>query len=133
MANKLNLEGFTVSTSDVCTADGGFVGDVTGNVTGQLFVGEAESEGTVTPAIDVTKTVTFLDATSNGVAATLGAGTENGQIIYIKAIDVSSAVTLTPTFLSDGTTITFGTVNMYITLVYSGILWYVIGGNATVT
>jgi hypothetical protein len=107
------------------------VGDVTGDVTGRVFNGDADLYTTVTPAIATTATAVFLGATTQGVAATLAAGTA-GQIMYIKAINVDNAVTLTPAIFSDGTSITFGTVDMYITLLYSGVSWFVIGGDATV-
>ena len=46
MANKFNLDGFSVDTDNICTADG-FVGDLTGDVTGNVtgdLVGDVTGE-----------------------------------------------------------------------------------------
>lgn len=112
-------------------SDGTFVGPVTGAVTGQVF-GTVTNYTTVTPAIALTDTVATLDATAQGVAATLAVGTA-GQIIYVKAINVDSAVTLTPASFVDGTTVTFTPVNEYAVLASDGTDWMLVGGNAAVT
>jgi len=110
---------------------GDVTGDVTGDLTGQTF-GTVSAYTAATPAIALTDKVATLDATSNGVAATLAAGTA-GQIIYVKAINVDSAVTLVPASFTDGTTITFTPVNEYVVLASDGTNWLMVGGNAAVT
>lgn len=109
---------------------GDLTGDVTGDLTGQTF-------GTVTTytadgAIALTDKGALLDGTSATVAATLAAGTA-GQIIYVKAIDVTNAVTLVPASFQDGTTITFTPANEYAVLLSDGTNWHLVGGNAAVT
>jgi len=111
---------------------GNVTGDVTGDVTGQTF-GTVSSYTTATPAIALTDKVAVLDATSNGVAATLAAGTA-GQVIYVKATVVSGgATTLTPATFTDGTTVTFTPANEHITLVSDGTNWLSVGGTAAIT
>jgi len=105
-------------------------GDLTGDVTGQVF-------GTTTTyvadgAIAVTDTVALLDGSSATVAGTLAAGT-SGQVIYIKALDVSNAVTVVPASFVDGTTITFTPANEYAILVSDGTNWNFVGGDAAIT
>jgi hypothetical protein len=106
---------------------GPLTGDVTGDLTGQVF-GTATEYTVVTPAIALTDTLALLDATTQGVAATLAAGTA-GQRITIKAINVDSAVTLVPAVFEDGTTITFGTVLDSIVLISDGTGWYIESNN----
>ncbi len=112
------------------TSDNGFVGDLTGNVTGQVFgtVGTYVADG----AIALTDTFSILDGTSATVAATIAAGTA-GQVIKLKAINVTNAVTLVPATFIDGTTITFTPANEYVELTSDGTSWYLTGGNAAVT
>jgi len=94
------------------------------NVTGQSF-GTVTEYTTATPAIALTDKAALLDATSNGVAATLAAGTA-GQKMTIKAVVVSGgAVTLVPAVFEDGTTITFGTILDSIVLISDGTGWYI--------
>ena len=112
------------------TSTSGFVGDLTGDVTGQCF-GTA-STYTADGAIALTDKFAILDGSSATVAATLAAGTA-GQVIYVKAIDVSNAVTLVPASFIDGTTITFTPANEYAVLISDGTSWYLVGGNAAVT
>ena len=109
---------------------GNLTGDVTGDLTGQTF-------GTVTTytadgAIALTDKMALLDGTSATVAATLAAGAA-GQVIRVKAIDVTNAVTLVPASFQDGTTITFTPANEYAELTSDGTNWYLTGGNAAVT
>jgi len=98
-------------------------GDITGDITGQVF-GTATEYTALAPAIALTDTLVLLDGTSNGVAATLAAGTA-GQRITVKAVNVDNAVTLVPAVFEDGTTITFGTVLDSIVLISDGTGWYI--------
>ena len=127
MADKFNLDGFAVSTADVCTADGGFVGDVVGFVNPSYG-----SYSTTTPAIALTVSVAYLTGSVNAVAATLADGTE-GQIITVLCDDSTEAVTLVPAEFLDGTTITFD-VGEYITLLYTSAAgWITLALTAAVT
>lgn len=118
-------------TGDV-TGDitGDVTGDVTGDLTGQTFgtVSTYVADG----AIALTDKGALLDGTSATVAATLAAGTE-GQVIYVKAIDVTNAVTLVPASFTDGTTITFTPANEYAVLLSDGTNWNFVGGDAAIT
>ena len=123
--NKWNLAGVAVDMDDNMT--------VTGNLTVSGSTGgSVTTYTTVTPAIALTDKAALLDATTQGVAATLAAGSE-GQVISIKAINVDSAVTLTPAAFHDGTTVTFTPVDEYIVLISDGTNWYSVGGTAAIT
>lgn len=120
------------------TSDNGFVGDITGDIVGNI-VGNLTGQtfGTVTTytadgAIALTDKMALLDGTSASVAGTLAAGTE-GQVIKVKAVDVTNAVTLVPASFQDGTTITFTPANEYAELTSDGTNWHLTGGNAAVT
>jgi hypothetical protein len=133
MAKPTVLTSLTVTGATILTGGvtGDVTGDVAGDVTGQVF-GTVTSYTTATPAIALTDTVATLDATAQGVAATLAAGTA-GQVIYIKAINVDSAVTLVPAVFTDGTTITFTPANEYAVLVSDGTNWLFVGGTAAIS
>lgn len=120
--------------ADVLTVLSGITGNLTGNVTGNLT---GQTFGTVSSyvadgAIALTDKMALLDGTSATVAATLAAGT-SGQVIRVKAIDVTNAVTLVPASFNDGTTITFTPADEYAELTSDGTSWYLTGGNAAVT
>ena len=124
----------TIASTGAITATGGVVGNITGNVTGNLT---GQTFGTATTytadgAIALTDKLAILDGSSATVAATLAAGTA-GQVIYIKAIDVSNAVTVVPATFIDGTTITFTPANEYAVLISDGTSWYFVGGDAAIT
>lgn len=108
----------------------GFVGDFVGNVTGLVYgvVSTLVADG----AIPLTSSDIYLDGGAASVAATLADGTA-GQTMYVKATDVTNAVTLVPANLADGTTITFTPANEYIVLKFDGTNWNVFGGNAAIT
>jgi hypothetical protein len=76
MGNKINVEGFAVSDANVCTASGGFVGDLTGQAIG------SGSEYLTDGAIALTDSVVDLDSSGGTVVLTLGSGA-TGQIIHI--------------------------------------------------
>lgn len=82
-------------------------------------------------AIALTDSIVLLDGTSATVAATLADGTE-GQTMMITAINVDNAVTVVPANLTDGTTITFDTVNDAVTLVFVSAAWKIFGNYGTV-
>ena len=137
----------TISTSGIAAAivgnvtgnvtgdvTGDVIGDVTGDVTGDLT---GQTFGTATTytadgAIALTDKLALLDGSSATVAATLAAGTA-GQVIYVKAIDVTNAVTLVPASFQDGTTITFTPANEYAVLISDGTNWHFVGGDAAIT
>ena len=105
------------------------IGNVAGDLTGQVF-GQVS-----TYAADGQIALTDLHAKLDGALATcnmtLADGTE-GQVITIKAIDVTSACTLVPANLADGTTITFTTQYAAVTLLFDGVDWNVISVYGTV-
>lgn len=127
---KVNSTGEIVATISSSGVSAAIAGNVAGNVTGQCF-------GTVTSyaadgAIALTDKVAILNGATASVAATIAAGTE-GQVVTIKATDVTNAVTLVPASFVDGTTITFSNVNEYAVLVSDGANWMFVGGDATVS
>lgn len=129
MSNVANWDVASIDTAGTITANGGFVGDVTGQVFGAVGI-----YSTTAPAISVTVRYAFLDASSNAVAATLADGTQ-GQVITVTATDVTGATTLVPANLTGGATITFTAVNDSVTLVFDVSSWKVVSlsGSAAVS
>lgn len=92
MADKFNLEGFSVDTDGQCTADGGFVGDITGDVTGLIFT-TGHTTYSADGAIALTDSVVKLDASGASTVMTVAGGTE-GQEIKIVCISSSNLCTV---------------------------------------
>lgn len=95
------------------------------------FNGTAETL-TSSGAISTSSSDVYLNGSSALISATLADGVTN-QTLYVKAINITNAVTLTPSSFRDGTTITFSTLYDYIVLKFDGTYWNVFGGNAVVT
>lgn len=138
MANKENWEVSFIDEDGAYNGDligdvtGNVSGNVTGNVTGLVF-GITTEYTTAAPEIAVTDSNSLLDATAQGVSATIGGGTD-GQTLTIKCVNADSAVTLIPDDFVDGTTITFD-VNETAVLLYNDTLasWLFISGTAAIT
>jgi hypothetical protein len=114
MADKFNLDGFAVSDADVCTADGGFVGNLTGVVGGQVTLYVANG------AIDVNDTASFLNPTST--AMTLADGVQ-GQRLFIYSAGTTDSITIAN--LTGGDTITLDDGEV-VDLIFSGTDWFVV-------
>ena len=99
MADKFNLDGFSVSDADVCTADGGFVGDVTGGIIGVV------STYSTSGAIGVDDNIVSVGSITAPLAMTLGDSGDIGRTISITRTG-SQSVTITSDFGANGT-ITF--------------------------
>ncbi len=103
-------------------ASEGFVGQNFGTVTTYVADG----------AIALTDKMAILDGSAATAQMTLAAGTA-GQVIYLKATDVSNACDVDPAVFIDGTTITFTPANEYAILISDGTSWYFVGGDAAIT
>jgi hypothetical protein len=91
MADKFNLDGFAVSDENVCTADGGFVGILTGNIAGTETTYIADGD------ISLLDTVVLLSSVSATVHLDLADGTFIGQEILLVGSVIISAATVTLT------------------------------------
>lgn len=91
--------------------------------------GKTVTYTTAAPAISLNAGLVILDATAQGVAATLGAGSD-GQIIRIVAAVVSGGLTkvTAASGINGGTIVTFSNPYEYVTLRSDGTQWYVIKG-----
>ena len=87
MADKFNLDGFSVDENDVCTADGGFVGDVTGRVYGGKTAYSSSGD------VNLFATLHELSAASSDVNLTLGAAS-GVTTLHFYATNVSNACTI---------------------------------------
>jgi hypothetical protein len=138
MADKINVDGFAVSTLDVCTADGGFVGDVTGDITGDITGGY--KAGAITTyvaagAIALTDDMAILDGSAATAAMTLAIpGASNvGKIMYITCTDSSFVCDVDVTTGVGAQTITM-TVGESATLIgATGFIWNIVSTTATVS
>jgi len=133
MANKFNLEGFSVDTNNKCTASGGFVGNVTGDVTGDVsgIVLNTFASYTADGAIDTSSGLVQLIGAAATCQMTLADGTI-GQVMHIVCSDASNTVDVTPENFAGGTKITFAS-NESISLAFTGGDWQVVSGDATIS
>lgn len=77
----------------------------------------------LTPSIDATYGVIYLDGTSNTVAAALPTPSgEDDSLIMVKAVNIDNAVTLTGT-IEGGSPYTFATANDALILHCDGTTW----------
>ena len=99
------------------------------NSTSQSMTGD----GSTSAAIDVTSAVTEIDATSATAPVTLGDGS-NGQLKIILNVSTSgtNAITITPSNLRGGTTITLNAPGESVMCIFKNSNWNVIGGNGFV-
>ena len=96
------------------------------NSTSQSITGD----GSTSTAITVTEPVTEVNATSAAAPCTLADGA-NGQIKIILNVSTSgtNAVTITPSNLRGGSTITLNAVGESVQCIFKNSNWNVIGGN----
>lgn len=120
---KGNVEGNV--TGDVT---GNVTGDVIGDLTGQVFGGVATYHGD--SPITLENRLVLLDGSGASCNMTLADGTE-GQIITIKAIDITNACTVTPANFADGTSISLPAANDAVILMFDGTDWQVINLHGT--
>jgi hypothetical protein len=106
------------------TSRNGFIGAITGNVTGIVFGTVQALSGA--GAVNITTAVTSLTTTGASQALTLANGTVGQFKTIVHAVDGGSAV-LTPTTAIGFTTITFTNVGDTVQLFYSSTGWAVIG------
>ena len=96
------------------------------NSTSQSITGD----GSTSTAITLTEPVTEVNATSAAAPCTLADGA-NGQIKIILNVSTSgtNAVTITPSNLRGGSTITLNAVGESVQCIFKNSNWNVIGGN----
>ena len=96
------------------------------NSTSQTITGD----GSTSSAIEITQPVTEVDATSAAAPVTLADGA-NGQIKIIINVSTSgtNAVTITPSNLRGGTTITLNAPGESVQCIFKNSNWNVIGGH----
>lgn len=107
-----------------------FIGDVTGNVTGKLF-GKVESLA-ANGAVDVDDMFLLLDGSVATAQVTLADGVE-GQLLFVKATNVTNIVDITPANFADGTKITFNLAGDVAILFFDGSAWQVLYTDGTVS
>ena len=100
------------------------------NSTSQSMTGD----GSTSAAIDITSAVTEIDATSATAPVTLADATTNGQLKIILNVSTSgtNAITITPSNLRGGTTITLNAPGESVMCIFKNSNWNVIGGNGFV-
>jgi hypothetical protein len=118
MADKFNLDGFAVDENDVCTAEGGFVGDVTGR--------------NIIPVLDYTATtgtinsdsgIVNFDSTSGAIAVALTDGIEGDTIILSHTVS-ANAVQIAPLSLgAAGTLVVIPAIGDSVHLYFDGSDW----------
>jgi hypothetical protein len=111
------------------TSTNGFIGPVTGNVTGDIFASNQALSGA--GAVNLTDMLTSLTSTGSAQALTLANGTLGQIKIISHVVDGGSAV-LTPTTKIGFSTITFTGVGESAMLVYTAAGWAIIALNGAV-
>jgi len=110
-------------------SDNGFIGTVTGNVTGDVIATNQALSGA--GAVNLTDMLTSLTSTGSAQALTLANGTLGQLKIISHVVDGGSAV-LTPTTKIGFTTITFTGVGESAMLVYTAAGWAIVALNGAV-
>jgi hypothetical protein len=100
------------------------------NSTSQAITGD----GSTSTAIEITNPVTEVNATSAAAPCTLADGA-NGQIKTIINVSTAgtNAVTITPTNLRGGTTVTLNAPGETVTLMFKNSNWNVIAGHPDIS
>lgn len=111
------------------TSTNGFIGAVTGNVTGDIFATNQALSGA--GAVNVTDMLTSLTTTGASQALTLANGTLGQIKIISHVVDGGSAV-LTPTTKIGFSTITFTAVGDSAMLIYTAAGWDIVALNGAV-
>jgi hypothetical protein len=110
-------------------SDDGFIGNVTGNITGDVFASNQALSGA--GAVNLTDMLTSLTTTGGAQALTLANGTVGQIKIVAHVVDGGSAV-LTPTTALGYTTITFTNAGDTAMLVYTAAGWDIVALNGAV-
>jgi hypothetical protein len=109
-------------------------GDVFNNIPSWIGLKQAvqtlTADGSTTLVANVTTAITVINATSNTASVTLADGSD-GQIKIIINVSTSgtNAITITPTNLRGGTTLTLNAVGETVMLLFKNSRWNVIGGH----
>ena len=111
------------------TSTNGFIGNVTGNVTGDVIATNQALSGA--GAVNLTDMLTSLTSTGSAQALTLANGTLGQLKIISHVVDGGSAV-LTPTTKIGFSTITFTGVGESAMLVYTAAGWAIVALNGAV-
>ena len=111
------------------TSTNGFIGAITGNVTGDIFASNQALSGA--GAVNLTDMLTSLTSTGSAQALTLANGTLGQIKIISHVVDGGSAV-LTPTTKIGFSTITFTGVGESAMLVYTAAGWAIVALNGAV-
>lgn len=106
------------------TSTNGFIGSITGNITGDVIASAQSLSGA--GAVNVTDMFTSLTTTGATQALTLANGTVGQMKIITHTVDGGSAV-LTPTTKIGFSTITFTAVGDSVSLIYTAAGWAVVG------
>lgn len=95
-----------------------------------IFAGtETIAAGGTSTALDLTKTVHYIDADAGGDTFTLADGTE-GQIMTIAMASATGTATITPANLRGGTSVTFNAAGDSVVLQFIASNWNILGGNS---
>jgi hypothetical protein len=106
------------------TSTNGFIGAVTGNVTGVVVASNQNLSGA--GAVNITAMLTSLTTTGSAQALTLADGSVGQVKIIVHTVDGGSAV-LTPTTKIGFSTVTFTAVGDSVALIYTATGWAIFG------
>jgi hypothetical protein len=129
------------AVSDDTTVSGDITVDVLSTLTGLVTMTagidakvifaatETIAAGGTTTALDLTKTVHYIDADAGGDIFTLADGVE-GQVMTLVMASATGVATVTPTNLRGGTSVTMNAAGETVILQFVVASWSIMGGNA---
>jgi hypothetical protein len=95
-----------------------------------IFAGtETIAAGGTTTALDLTKTVHYIDADAGGDTFTLADGVD-GQIAIVLLTSSTGTATVTPANLAGGTSVTLNADGDSVILQFMDTEWFILGGNS---
>jgi hypothetical protein len=90
-------------------------------------------DGSTVTAVQLTQSITLVNATAAAAPVTLGAGSDGQvKIIINNSTGSTNAVTITPTNFVAGTVVNIDAPGKSVILIYKSSKWNVIGGNGQV-
>jgi hypothetical protein len=133
--NASGTAALTLTKGDIVVSDGTFsvsgLATLTAGIAAKVIFAGTETiaaAGTST-ALDLAKTVHYVDADAGGDTFTLADGVE-GQIMTIAMASSTGVATITPTNLRGGTSVTFNAAGDSVVLQFIAAEWNILGGNS---
>ena len=124
---KFDLEGFSVDKDNVCTATGGFVGDIVGNVASPTA--QYTSDGAVDPSRSLVKIASSVET----LEMTLADGVDGSFMRITTQGGSSNNITIVISSFEQGSQIVFDAEDEFVELSFITNAWVAFSTNATIS